>query len=60
MDAQYFEEVIFVEIRSRAARLNHNEHSLKDAIDNKRVRWHEYHVPTPLTNSCDRAIEPAL
>jgi predicted Holliday junction resolvase-like endonuclease len=32
-----------------------NERSLKDAIENKRVRWHEYHVPTPLTNAHDVA-----
>jgi predicted Holliday junction resolvase-like endonuclease len=51
MDAQHIEEVIFVEVKSGSARLNHNEHSLRDAIDNKRVRWHEYHVPSPLTNS---------
>jgi predicted Holliday junction resolvase-like endonuclease len=37
MDAQRIEEVIFVEVKSGSARLNHNEHSLKDAIDNKRV-----------------------
>ena len=47
MDEQRIEEVIFVEVKSGAARLNHNEHSLKDAIINKRVRWHEYHVPAP-------------
>ena len=34
-----------------SARLNHNEHSLKDAIENKRVRWHEYRVPYPITHS---------
>ena len=34
MDAQSIEEVIFVEVKSGAARLNHNEHSLKDAIEN--------------------------
>ena len=51
MDAQHIEEVIFVEVKSGSARLNHNEHSLKDAIDNKRVRWHEYHVPAPPTNA---------
>ena len=28
------------------ARLNQNERSLKDAIENKRVRWHEYRVPS--------------
>ena len=33
MDEQRIEEVIFVEVKSGAARLNHNEHSLKAAID---------------------------
>jgi len=51
MDAQHIEEVIFVEVKSGSALLNHNEHSLKDAIENKRVRWHEYRVPSPLTRS---------
>ena len=60
MDEQRIEEVIFVEVKSGAARLNHNEHSLKNAIINKRVRWHEYRVPAPLTNSPDPAIEPAI
>jgi predicted Holliday junction resolvase-like endonuclease len=60
MDARHIEEVIFVEVKSGSARLNHNEHSLKDAIDNKRVRWHEYRVPTPLTHTPDTATEPAL
>ena len=50
MDAQHIEEVIFVEVKSGSARLNHNEHSLKDAIKNKRVRWHEYRVPARLTH----------
>ena len=59
MDEQRIEEVIFVEVKSGAARLNHNEHSLKDAIDNKRVRWHEYRVPSPVTHF-DPATEPAL
>jgi len=60
MDEQRIEEVIFVEVKSGAARLNHNEHSLRDAIENKRVRWHEYHVPAPLTHTPNPAIEPAL
>ena len=59
MDAQHIEEVTFVEVKTGAARLNHNEHSLKDAIDNKRVRWQEYRVPTPVTRS-DTATESAL
>ena len=58
-DAQSIEEVIFVEVKSGSARLNHNEHSLKDAIENRRVRRHEYRVPTPVTHS-DAATEPAL
>ena len=59
MDEQPIEEVIFVEVKSGSARLNHNEHSLKDAIENKRVRWHEYRVPSPVTHF-DPATEPAL
>ena len=51
MDEQRIDEVIFVEVKSGSARLNHNEHSLKDAIENKRVRWHEYRVPNALTHS---------
>jgi len=50
MDAQRIEEVIFVEVKSGSARLNHNEHSLKAAIENKRVRWLEYRVPFPSPN----------
>ena len=58
MDAQHIEEVIFVEVKSGSARLNHNEHSLKDAIENKRVRWHEYHVPTALTHTPEPQSNP--
>ena len=60
MDAQHIEEVIFVEVKSGSARLNHNEHSLKDAIENKRVRWHEYRVPTPITHSPNSIHEAAI
>jgi predicted Holliday junction resolvase-like endonuclease len=51
MDAHHIEEVIFVEVKSGSARLNHNEHSLKEAIENKRVRWHKYHVPFTVTHA---------
>jgi hypothetical protein len=40
-------EVIFVEVKSGSARLNHNEHSLKDVIDNKRVRRRSTAFPLP-------------
>ena len=55
MDAQHIEEVIFVEVKSGSARLNHNEHSLKEAIENKRVRWHEYRVPSTVTHAAHPA-----
>src|SRR5208337_2493886 len=51
LDDQRIEEVIFVEVKSGAAHLNHNEHNLKDAIINKRVRWHEYRAPALLTHT---------
>jgi len=51
MDAQHIEEVIFVEVKSGSSRLNYNEHNLKDAIDSKRVRWHEYRVPSTVTHA---------
>ena len=47
-------------MKSGSARLNHNERSLKDAIDNKRVRWHEYRVPAPLAHTPDTATERAI
>ena len=59
MDAQHIEEVIFVEVKSGSARLNHDEHSLKDAITCKRVRWHKYRVPSGVTHS-DAVTEPSL
>ncbi len=59
MDAQHIEEVIFIEGKSGSARLNHNECSLREAIENKRVRWHEYRVPSPVTHF-DPATEPSL
>jgi predicted Holliday junction resolvase-like endonuclease len=60
MDAQHIEEVIFVEVKSGSARLNHNEHSLKEATENKRILWHGYRVPIPITHSSGSAQEPAL
>ena len=53
MDAQHLEEIIFVEVKSGSARLNHNEHSLKHAIDNKRVRWQVPRALSPYPFSRD-------
>jgi len=44
MDEQHIDEVVFVEIKSGNSHLSNNERSLRDAIQEKRVRWHEYHV----------------
>ena len=60
MDAQRIEEVIFVEVKSGSARLNHNEHSLKDAIENKRVRRHTYRVLSAVTQSSRLTTEHAI
>jgi predicted Holliday junction resolvase-like endonuclease len=43
--------VAFVEVKSGTSRLNRNEVSLRDAIENKRVEFVEYRVPPRLTAS---------
>lgn len=40
-------EVLFVEIKTGAARLSGPERSLKEAIQAGRVRWVEYRLPLP-------------
>src|SRR5271157_4669485 len=47
LDDQRIEEVIFVEVKSGSARLNHNEHSLKDAIARPLARVPRPHPPSP-------------
>ena len=49
MDEKNISEVIFVEAKSGKSKLSQQEKSLKEAIDNKRVRWEEYRVPEGLT-----------
>ena len=44
MDDQPINEVVFVEIKTGNSQLSTNERSLRDAIEAKRVRWHEYRV----------------
>ncbi len=41
--------VAFVEVKSGSSRLNRNEISVRDAIENKRVEFVEYRVPAGLT-----------
>lgn len=43
------DEVVFVEVKSGASRLNSNEQSLKNCIEQKKVSFVEYRVPTEIT-----------
>jgi predicted Holliday junction resolvase-like endonuclease len=36
--------VVFVEVKTGQSKLNNNEKNLKEAIEKKRVSWHEYRV----------------
>jgi len=49
MDEKQIGEVIFVEVKSGKSDLNNVEKSLKSAIQNKNVNWHEYKVPEDVT-----------
>ena len=49
MDDKQIDEVVFVEVKSGASKLNTAERSLRDAINNKRVSWHEYRIPEKIT-----------
>jgi predicted Holliday junction resolvase-like endonuclease len=42
MDEQDITELVFVEIKTGKARLTNTEKQVRDAIIEKRVRWHEY------------------
>ncbi len=45
MDEKQIYEVIFVEVKSSNSKLNLQEKNLRQAIEQKRVRWVEYKVP---------------
>src|SRR5271166_2063306 len=69
LDDQRIEEVIFVEVKSGAVRLNHNEHSLRDAIEKQarllaRLRRprspHSHHQPRNRTRSLTPATPRRL
>ena len=51
MDEKRIDEVIFVEVKSGKSNLNNVEKSLKSAIQNKNVNWHEYKVPEEVTKN---------
>ena len=45
MDEKKIDELVFVEVKSGQSRLSSVEKSLKDAVEGKKVSWHEYRVP---------------
>ena len=51
MDEKSINEVVFVEVKSGQSQLSKVEKTLKSAIDNKKISWHEYKVPEEVTNN---------
>lgn len=49
MDEKRIDEVVFVEVKSGNSNLSPSEKKLKEAVEDKRVRWEEYRVPEELT-----------
>ena len=49
MDEKNIDEVVFVEVKSGQSKLSNVEKTLKAAIVNKKVSWHEYKVPEEVT-----------
>ncbi len=51
MDSKKIDEVVFVEVKSGQSALNKVEKSLKEAVQNKNISWHEYKVPEEMTKN---------
>ncbi len=51
MDDKKIDEVIFVEVKSGSSKISSQEKNLKEAIENKRVKWKEYRIPKDITDS---------
>lgn len=51
MDEKNITEVVFVEVKSgkKSNKLSPQEKNLREAIENKKVRWEEYRVPEDIT-----------
>ncbi len=49
MDEKKIDEIVFVEVKSGQSQLSKVEKTLKEAIENKQVSWHEYKVPEEVT-----------
>ncbi len=51
MDEKKIDEVIFVEVKTGKSNLNSVERSLRNAIENKNVKWDEYRVNKNITKN---------
>ena len=51
MDEKEIDEVVFVEVKSGQSQLSKVERSLKNAINEKKISWHEYKVPDDITKN---------
>ena len=49
MDEKKIDEVVFVEVKSGQSQLSKVEKTLKSAVENKKVSWHDYQVPQQVT-----------
>jgi predicted Holliday junction resolvase-like endonuclease len=48
LDENKIDEIVFVEVKSGKSKLSKREKSLREAIDNKKIKWEEYRVPDDL------------
>jgi predicted Holliday junction resolvase-like endonuclease len=55
LDSRKIDEVVFVEVKSGDSKLSSIERSLKEAVEDGRVRWEEYRVDKELTGNRDNS-----
>ncbi len=53
MDQKEIDEIIFVEVKSGNSKLSSIEKKIKEAVENKKVKWKEYRIPKKLTGRED-------
>ncbi|MBI2139645.1 hypothetical protein HYU14_01875 [Candidatus Woesearchaeota archaeon] len=51
LDEKATEEIVFVEVKSGKARTSPTEKKVKEAVEQKKVRWEEYRVPEQVTKA---------
>ena len=56
IDNKKIDEVIFVEVKSGKSKLSNVEKSLKETIENKKVRWEEYRIPEDVVKSMEKNL----